>query len=65
MKIKQIRELTDAELKQKSKDLKKEIFNLRFQKETGKAGGNIKRIRELKKDIARVLTILNERQRSK
>lgn len=64
MKAKQLRELTDTELKQKLIDIKKEIFNLRIQQATGKAGGNVKRIRNLRKDIARILTILNERKRS-
>lgn len=64
MKAKQLRELTDMELKQKMIDIKKEIFNLRIQQSTGKSGGNVKRIRNLRKDIARILTILNERKRS-
>lgn len=57
------------ELKGKSRDElkalvlanKKELFNLRFQKATGELQ-NTARFREVKKDIARILTVLNEQQ---
>lgn len=64
MKAKQLRELTDMELNQKMIDIKKEIFNLRVQQSTGKSGGNVKRVGNLRKDLARILTILNERKYS-
>lgn len=60
MKARELRELTREELLQKLKDLKQEIFNLRFQLATSKPA-NIRRIREIKKDVARILTILRER----
>jgi large subunit ribosomal protein L29 len=64
MKVKQIRDLSDAELIQKEKDLKGELFNLRFQAATGQLD-NPMRIREVRKTIARVKTILTEREYKK
>ncbi|MFO7152543.1 MAG: 50S ribosomal protein L29 [Bacillota bacterium] len=64
MKAKQIRELSDQELIQKLKDLKGELFNLRFQSATGQLD-NPKRIREVRKTIARIKTILTERERAR
>lgn len=61
MKPKEIRELNKEELLQKLKDLKQELFNLRFQLSTGKTN-NPRRIREVKGDIARILTIMKERE---
>jgi large subunit ribosomal protein L29 len=64
MKLKQIRELSDQELLQKEKDLKGELFNLRFQAATGQLD-NPMRIREVRKTIARIKTVLTERQNEK
>ena len=64
MKVKKIRELSDAELVAKEKDLKGELFNLRFQAATGQLD-NPMRIREVRKTIARVKTIMTERAREK
>lgn len=64
MKLKQIRELSDQELMQKEKDLKGELFNLRFQAATGQLD-NPMRIREVRKTIARIKTVLTERQNEK
>ncbi len=61
MKIKDIRSLQNAEKTQKLNETRQEIFNLRFQLATGKTG-NPKRIRALKKDVARLLTVLNEKR---
>lgn len=61
MKADKIKELNNQELNQKLKDLKTELFNLRFQLATGQLG-NIMTIRELKKDIARVKTVIRERE---
>ena len=61
MKAKELRQLNKEELFQKLKDLKQELFNLRFQLATSGRLSNIRRIRELKKDIARILTIFRER----
>lgn len=59
MKTKEIRELTKDELNVKLKDLKTEFFNLRFQLATGQLN-NPSGIRNVKRDIARVKTILRE-----
>ena len=64
MRVKQIRELSDAELVQKEKDLKQELFNLRFQAATGQLDNPV-RIREVRKTIARVKTIITERKYDK
>lgn len=61
MKIKEIRELTDDELTAKIKDLKGELFNLRFQSATGQLD-NPMRIRQVRKTIARIKTVLTERE---
>ena len=59
MKAKDIRELTAAELYTKLKDLKEELFNLRFQNAINQLD-NPMRINAVKKDIARVKTVLRE-----
>ncbi|HHY04171.1 MAG TPA: 50S ribosomal protein L29 [Thermoanaerobacterales bacterium] len=61
MKINKIRDLSDTELMQKEKDLKGELFNLRFQAATGQLD-NPRRIREVRKTIARIKTVLTERE---
>jgi len=58
---KDVRDLSDAELASKVKGLKEELFNLRFQLATRQLD-NPMRIREVKKDIARVKTIQRERE---
>jgi len=60
MKVKEIRELSDEELQDKLKELKEELFNLRFQLATGQLE-NTMRIKEVRRGIARVKTILRER----
>ncbi|NLY37703.1 MAG: 50S ribosomal protein L29 [Firmicutes bacterium] len=60
MKAKEIRELSDEELQDKLKELKEELFNLRFQLATGQLE-NTMRIKEVRRGIARVKTILRER----
>lgn len=60
MKASKIRELTLSELLEREKELKSELFNLRFQQATGELT-NPMRIRECKKDIARVKTIMHQR----
>jgi large subunit ribosomal protein L29 len=54
--------MSTEELKQKEIDLRKELFNLRFQLSKGELTNN-KRVRAVKKDIARILTIITERQK--
>ena len=61
MKAEEIRELTDDELGRKLADLKEELFNLRFQMATGQLD-NPMRMKAVKKDIARVKTIMRERE---
>lgn len=59
MKAKEIRDLSVEELKEKEREIGQELFNLRFQKATGQLG-NTAMIRQTKKDLARVKTILRE-----
>jgi len=61
MKANEFRDMTQDELNEKCSELKSELFNLRFQLATGQLE-NPTRIREVKKDIARVKTILRERE---
>lgn len=62
MKADEIRDLTNEELGQKSDDIHTELFNLRMQQSIGQTENPL-RIRELRRDIARIETILNERER--
>ncbi|MDI6604403.1 50S ribosomal protein L29 [Aceticella autotrophica] len=64
MKAKEIRDLTDEELNQKLSDLKGELFNLRFQLATGQLN-NPMRVRDVRKSIARIKTIMRERELGK
>ncbi len=61
MKINEIRSLTNKELETKLSDLTQELFNLRFSHSTGNLPNNMQ-LHFLKKDIARVKTVLRERQ---
>jgi large subunit ribosomal protein L29 len=56
----ELRELPDDELRQKLAEGKEELFTLRFQVVTGQLD-NPRRISEVKREIARVLTVLRER----
>ncbi|MEN2994472.1 MAG: 50S ribosomal protein L29 [Thermodesulfovibrio sp.] len=60
MKVKELRNLSIEELRKKEKELRKELFNLRFQLSKGELQ-NVRRIRAVKKDIARILTIITEK----
>jgi large subunit ribosomal protein L29 len=62
-KISDIRGKTRDELTSSLLDLRKEQFNLRFQRATGQTEG-IGRVKQVRRDIARVKTILSEQQRS-
>lgn len=62
MKPSALRELTVDELKQKEQDLRRELFNLRFRVATGEVE-NPMRIRAVRKDIARVLTVMTQKQK--
>ena len=61
MKAESFRDMTSEELDRKLDDLKEELFNLRFQVATGQLD-NPMRIPEVRKDIARVKTIMRERE---
>ncbi len=61
MKIEKIREMSDIELNAEVKKLKNELFNLRFQHVTGQLENAIK-MRDIKKEIARVKTIIREKE---
>lgn len=61
MKVKEIRELTTEEIISKIAESKEEIFNLRMQQATGNLE-KPSRINELRKDVARMKTILAERK---
>ena len=59
MKAEEIRALTSEEMQQKLNELKHELFNLRFQHEIGQLE-NPSKMKQAKKDIARIRTVLNE-----
>jgi len=59
MKAKELRELSVEELKEREREAKQELFNLRFQKATGQLG-NTAMIPKTKKDLARMKTVLRE-----
>ena len=58
----ELRKMTVDELKQEESNLRKELFNLRFQRVTGEIE-NPMRIRQTRKDIARVLTVMTEKSK--
>lgn len=60
MKAKEIREMSAEELNKKLSSLKEELFNLRFQHSINQLD-NPHKIADVKKDIARVMTILREK----
>ena len=64
MELKKIREMAEAELNAELSKMKKDLFNLRFQHVTGQLENPIK-MRETKRDIARVKTIIREKELAK
>jgi len=62
LRARQLRELSDEELDRKMAETRQELFNLRFQSATG-ALENSARLRLAKRELARILTVKNERQR--
>lgn len=64
MKANELRDMTSQELDNKLTDLKSELFNLRFQLATGQLD-NPMRIKAVRKDIARVKTVVRERELKK
>ena len=63
MNVKEIRTKSNAELLNEINSLKEELFNLRFQQATGQLD-NPARMREVKKTIARIKTVITERDLS-
>ena len=61
-KIADIRSTTVDQLKDELADLRKEQFNLRFQRASGQLE-NVSRVRVVRRDIAKIMTVLAERQR--
>ncbi|MBN7773692.1 50S ribosomal protein L29 [Clostridium aminobutyricum] len=64
MELKKMREMTDVELNAELKKVKNELFNLRFQHVTGQLENPIK-LRDAKKQIAKVKTIIREKELQK
>ena len=60
MKVNELRDMTSEALDKKLKELKEELFNLRFQHAINQLD-NPHKIEDVKRDIARVMTILNEK----
>jgi large subunit ribosomal protein L29 len=61
MKVKEIRDMTTDELRSNLTSLKEELFNLRFQLATGQLDNSM-RVKDVRKSIARVLTVMRERE---
>ena len=61
MKVKEIRELSTKEINEKIVSAKEELFNLRFQQATGQLE-KPSRIRDLRHEVARMKTVLRERE---
>ena len=64
MELKKIREMSEAELNAELIRMKKDLFNLRFQHVTGQLENPVQ-MRETKRDIARVKTIIREKELDK
>jgi len=63
MKVSEIRELTIDELRQRELDIAEELFNLKFQRATAQLENKM-RVRQVRRDLARVKTIIQEKQTS-
>lgn len=63
MKITELRDLTNEELQAKLSDFREELFNLRFQKALNRLDNPL-RIKVVKRDVARIKTLIKERQLS-
>jgi large subunit ribosomal protein L29 len=61
VKASELRELTDEEIETRLVETKEELFNLRFQNATGQLD-NYRRLAQLRRDVARINTIIRERQ---
>ena len=63
MRAREVRELTDEEIRRKAQELSEELFRLRLRRGTGQIEDAM-RIRKIRRDIARVKTIQHERIRT-
>jgi large subunit ribosomal protein L29 len=63
MKITELRDKSVNELENRERDLKEQLFKLRFQRATGRMENPMK-IREVKREIARIKTLLGEKSRA-
>lgn len=63
MKGSDVRAMSDDQLRQELTDLKREAFNLRFQKASGQLE-NTARVRAVRRDVARILTVLEQRRQA-
>ncbi len=63
MKTSEMRALSIDELKQKEMDFRKELFGLRFQLSKGELENNM-RVNAVRKDIAKMLTVITEKERA-
>ncbi len=61
MKVSEIRELTLEELRQREQDISEELFNLKFQRATAQLENKM-RVRQVRRDLARIKTIIKEKQ---
>ncbi|APT18201.1 hypothetical protein FC62_GL000739 [Amylolactobacillus amylotrophicus DSM 20534] len=64
MKANEIKDLTTAQMLDKEKQYKEELFNLRFQQATGQLE-NTARLKQVRKNIARIKTVLREQELNK
>ena len=63
MKVDDVRAMSVDELREQMRNLKKEAFNMRFQKASGQLE-NTSRVRRVRRDVAQVQTVLGERRRA-
>jgi large subunit ribosomal protein L29 len=61
VKARELKEMSEAELRQKEKEITEELFNLKFQHATGQLE-NTARLPQVRKDLARVKTLLREKE---
>lgn len=61
MRAEELRELPDEELREQLAEQKEELFGLRFQNVTGQLD-NPRRLKQVKRDIARIMTVMRERE---
>ena len=63
MRARELRELTPEELEHEAREAVQALFNLRVQAASGQQADNPKRFQALRRDIARIRTVLNEKKR--